>query len=209
MHKAHEDALSQKNESEKKSLFEALTNEAMQLHIKWHQYLELFDTDDERIDLMNKVSPRFFRIVQEALGHDIILCLARLTDRRLKDTVTIYRLPKEIQNENLRTKIQNLINDNEKYFEFCKTWRDNYLAHANLELHTQNDPFEKFLPQADRNTIGDALKAITDILKACEENFGWSSTNGFWDIEKIKIFDGAGKMLKILNEGQSAREKTS
>ena len=196
-------------ETVKDSLFKALTSQAIQLHIRWNQYEELFDANDENIVLMNEVAPPFFRILQEALGHDIILGLARLTDRRSKDTVTIYRLPKEIQNEEMKNRIQKLIEENEPHFKFCKIWRDNHLAHANLEIHTQNGPFENFLPIADRESVANALKAITDILKACEKHFGCDSTDGFWDTREIKIFDGASKMIRVLSEGQRVMKEKS
>jgi len=57
----------------------ALWNEIAWLHIKWAQYLALFGTTPERLELLNCAAPLFFRIVQDTLWEDTVLHLTRVT----------------------------------------------------------------------------------------------------------------------------------
>lgn len=50
------------------SVFNALRNELVWLHVKWHQYRELFGEKPERIDLMNDAAPLFFELSKTASG---------------------------------------------------------------------------------------------------------------------------------------------
>jgi hypothetical protein len=46
-----------------------------------HQYLELFGTKPERLDLLNRSAPGFFRIVQDTFLDDAFLHLSRSTEK--------------------------------------------------------------------------------------------------------------------------------
>ena len=61
--------------------FDALWQELGWLNVKWAQYVELYATKESRIDLLNKTAPLFFRIVQDTLLEDVLLHIARLTER--------------------------------------------------------------------------------------------------------------------------------
>jgi len=83
-------------------VYHALYNECAWLHIKWHQYLVLYGTKPERIDLLNRSAGLFFRIVQDTLWEDTLLHLARLTDRPTsmgKNNLSVQRLPSLIRGD--------------------------------------------------------------------------------------------------------------
>jgi hypothetical protein len=62
-------------------LYNALYNKRVLLHVKWRQYLELFGTKPERLDLLNRSAPGFFRIVQDTFLDDAFLHLSRSTEK--------------------------------------------------------------------------------------------------------------------------------
>ena len=51
-------------------VYNAFYNKCVLLHVKWRQYLELFGTKPERLDLLNRSAPGFFRIVQDTFLDD-------------------------------------------------------------------------------------------------------------------------------------------
>ncbi|WP_407690639.1 AbiU2 domain-containing protein [Rhodocyclus tenuis] len=61
-------------------VYSALWQEVAWINKKWNQYVELFGTSPERIELLNRAAPSFFRTFQDSLLDDVLLHLARLTD---------------------------------------------------------------------------------------------------------------------------------
>lgn len=46
-----------------------LTRNLIDLRIVWQQYRQLFGTDQETINLLNRTSGLFFQVVERGLGH--------------------------------------------------------------------------------------------------------------------------------------------
>ena len=46
-----------------------LWNECSWVHMKWGEYVTIFGTSEERVDLMNRAAPAFTRLMQDALWH--------------------------------------------------------------------------------------------------------------------------------------------
>ena len=61
-------------------IYDALWQEIAWIHKKWAEYVALFGTTPERIELLNQAAPSFFRTVQDSMWEDVLLHLARLTD---------------------------------------------------------------------------------------------------------------------------------
>ena len=59
-----------------------LWQEMAWIHTKWAQYIELFGTNPERIDLLNRAASAMIRTVQDTLWDDVLLHLARLNERK-------------------------------------------------------------------------------------------------------------------------------
>jgi AbiU2 len=62
------------------ALYSALWQELAIAHLYWHEYVELFGAKPERVDVINKAAPAFFRMLQDELWEMSLLYLARLTD---------------------------------------------------------------------------------------------------------------------------------
>jgi AbiU2 len=61
-------------------VYHDLYNQCAWLYVKWHQFVELYGTDPERISLLNHAGGLFFRIVHDIMWDDTLLHLCRLTD---------------------------------------------------------------------------------------------------------------------------------
>src|SRR6185295_5019430 len=78
------------------SQFAELWQQLVYLHCKWMEYVALFGTRSDRIELLNKSAPTFFRIIQDTLWDDILLHICRLTDppeTGKNKNLTIQNLP--------------------------------------------------------------------------------------------------------------------
>ena len=64
--------------------FHYLMQEASRLHLKWNEYEALFNAGPEKVTNMNLAAPGFFWLAQNALWHDIILNVCRITDNGTK-----------------------------------------------------------------------------------------------------------------------------
>src|SRR5271166_410378 len=76
--------------------YSALHNEVAILHLYWKEFLELFGTNQKRIDRLNQTAPGFFQMLQDELFQTNVLHIARLTDPPKsvgKDNLTLRNLP--------------------------------------------------------------------------------------------------------------------
>jgi AbiU2 len=77
--------------------FHHLFQETARLHLKWNEYEALFNAGPVKIANMNLAAPGFFWLAQNALWHDIILHVCRITDNGTK-VLSVKRLPRMTQN---------------------------------------------------------------------------------------------------------------
>lgn len=76
--------------------YSALHNEVAILHLYWKEFVELFGTNEKRIERLNQAAPGFFRMLQDELFQTNVLHIARLTDPPKsagKDNLTLHNLP--------------------------------------------------------------------------------------------------------------------
>ena len=187
-------------------VYNALYNKCAWLHIKWQQYIELYGTKPERIDLLNRAAGLFFRVVQDSLWEDTLLHLTRLTGPPRsagKDNLTVQRLPTLIADEKFRIEIQNLVKAAVDETAFAKDWRNRHIAHDDL-ARAIKDPKAKMLAPASRKHVKDALRAISRILERINE-FYFKSTVFFDHISTTA--DGAESLLYVIRDGVEAEER--
>jgi hypothetical protein len=65
------------------ALYSALWQHFATTYTHWLEYVELFGKKPERIDLLNRAAPQFFRMIQDELWEISLLHLARITDAPL------------------------------------------------------------------------------------------------------------------------------
>lgn len=119
------------------SLLYSLYNEITWLTFKWIEFKELFGTKESRIELMNKSAPFFFFVVQKTLWDNLLLGIARITDppeTRGKKNTTLKALGQYIPDDNFKSEFEKDLNDILTESEFCRDWRNRWIAHMDYEL---------------------------------------------------------------------------
>jgi hypothetical protein len=142
------------------------------------EYVELFGTDVERIELLNRAAPNFFGIIQDVLFQDIMLHVARLTDRvesAGKKNLTVRELPILVRPE-IRGAIERLLEEAKSRTEFCRQWRNRQIAHNDRALALEDKHAEP-LPGASRQKLREALAALANVLNAVSEPYGFAPSS--------------------------------
>jgi len=185
-------------------LFYALVNEVEWLYIKWKEYIFLYGAEQSRIDLLNKVAPLFFRVVQDLLFEGILLHITRLTDPPKsagRDNLTIQKIPPLVSDQRLTEILQSKIEVALQRSVFCRDWRNRHIAHQDLQLVIEEgiNP----LQPANQKMVQEALDAITDVLNTVilhynrsEIGFGVMHNNG-----------GGESLLDFINDALGTEEE--
>ena len=146
-------------------VYHRLWNEVAWLHVKWDQYVQLFGSKPERIDLLNGAAATFFRIVQDTLWEDTLLHLARLTDPAdtgRKSNLTIKRLA-VLVDDALRDDVTGLVETADDKTAFARDWRNRHIAHRDLRL-ALGQGAEPLKP-ASRLKVKAALEVVAAVLQ--------------------------------------------
>jgi hypothetical protein len=160
------------------TVYSALWQEVAQIYRKWTQYVELFGTSPERIDLLNRAAPSMFRTVQDTLWDDVLLHLARLTDPPKsmgKANLSVRHLAALLVRSPIDTKVESLAESACLACAFARDWRNRRLAHSDLglALGTSVQP----LAPASRAAVKAALCAIKDLLNEVARHYLDSETS--------------------------------
>jgi hypothetical protein len=148
-------------------IFHALYEEVVWLHAKWLEYRKLYAHSPERIKLLNNQAQFFFRILQDVLWNDVLLHIARVTDRPVSwqsSNATLQALGPRIADEALRSTVTSLVQRAIEASSFAKQWRDKRLAHLDFAEATREST--TLLPPVSRQNVEDALLAIREVMNA-------------------------------------------
>lgn len=180
------------------AIYSALWQEVGWIHRKWADYVALFGTKPERLELLNRAAPSFFRYVQDSIWEDVLLHLARLTDPPKsagKRNLSLKRLSETVQEPSLRARVAELVAVAHEKTEFARDWRNRRLAHRDLDLAlgTEAEP----LAGASRLAVKEALRAVADVLNAAAAHYLDSTT--MFELG----FDGADAigLLHVIRDG--------
>jgi len=156
-------------------VYHALWNEVGWVHAKWQQFRQLYAHSPACIELLNDVAGHFFGIVQDVLWEDVILHIARLTERPTtagQANLTLVALPPLISDTALAQEVDDLVETAKSEAAFAKKWRDKRLAHRDIlvALEKGAEP----LPGVSRQGVERALAAIRAVMNRLEEYY-WQS----------------------------------
>ena len=177
-------------------LFHELSNECSLLHWKWGEYVILFVSKPERIDLLNEAAGPFFRLVQDNLWEGILLHIARLTDPEKsagKKNLTLHRLPiPGVPNAKAR------IDECSENAKFARDWRNRHIAHRDLgiALGEKAEP----LPPASQQAVQKCLDSIAKVLNEVEFHYCHST----FQYELTSPLPNAESLLYVLRDGIEA-----
>ncbi len=151
--------------------FYALTAEVHLLHVKWGDYMALYDKRS-RVELLNHVAPAYFARLQDVYIHDTFLHISRLTDEPKSGSRTrlpISGLVGMIEAHDLRRKLRPLVADMNRKVRALRSWRDRRIAHHehDLALGQATEP----LPPTTRAMTQSAIEAIAAVLHAVCQHY--------------------------------------
>jgi hypothetical protein len=152
--------------------FYAMFSELGELHNNWGDYLELFGRSPERVDVLNKTAPSFFGRYQTVLWEHIIMHLARLTDSPKamgRDNLSILALPDLIEDSVFAAQVQSLVDQALAKCDFVKSWRNNVLAHKDLDFALKRSTGRAVEP-VSRLRVKQGIDSVGDVLIASSLN---------------------------------------
>jgi AbiU2 len=185
--------------------YTALFQEFVTLNLYWKEFLELFATNDKRIERLNRAAPGFFRMLKDQQFETNMLHLARLTDSPKsagRTNLTVANLPMLVGDQTLKQQLATLLSEVKCKTQFCRDWRNRQFAHSDLALATQ-DGNATPLEAASKENFNEALRAISDVLNTIERFY----FKGGCSFEDIAAHNGAATLLFILGFGVRERER--
>lgn len=181
-------------------VFHHLVQEAARLHLKWNEYVGLFDAGAGQVQKLNRAAPGFFWMVQVGSWNEILLHICRMTDDRT-DVLSLWRLAKLVQ-VGLRDEVKVRLDRLEAATKSARDTRDRYIAHRNIDVML--DRAAKPLADTDREAIVLAIEAIDDLLHFVDNHFTQAGPIMY---ERLDIRGGAKSILDIVERGLRDRDR--
>jgi hypothetical protein len=166
----------------------------------WGEYLVLFGTSEENVQLLNQAASSFAGMIQDALWERVLLHLCRLVDSvetSGKKNLTVRRLPLLVDDA-LKQSVEQAIAKLSDDCTFARDWRNRLISHADLDLSLGTS--SKPLAPASRACVRQALQGLCKILNVVEHHYR-NSTVLFDHIEPIC---GCKSLLYVLKKGLKA-----
>jgi AbiU2 len=185
--------------------YSALFQEVGRLNLYWKEFLELFGTNEKRIERMNRSAPNFFSMLQGQQFETNVLHIARLTDppeTAGKKNLTVRNLPLLVTDQSLQDQLTKLLEKALDKTKFCRDWRNRQFAHADLALALQ-DRLAKPLEAATKERMNAAVSALSDVLNAMERHY----FKGGCSFDDIAAHNGVMTLLFTLGFGVNARDE--
>jgi HEPN superfamily AbiU2-like protein len=185
------------------NVFFRLRNETVMLHWKWGEFVALFGTKPERIELLNEAAGAFFWVVQDTLWADVLLRIARLTDpsqSARKDNLTLARLTALVAAP-LGVEVERLFQECVATSAFARDWRNRRIAHSDLALALEQQSATP-LATASRKAVNDALAAFVALLNSVQVHYLRSEA-----MYELHTHGDAVSLLYVLRDGLKSDEE--
>lgn len=174
------------------SAFGILHRKLIELHIVWQQYQQLFGTDEETVELLNRTAGLFFKVTQDELWDSVLLGISRMTDppeTRGKKNLTIHSLPLLIDDPTLREELEELCQGALEDASFAREHRNKRIAHQDHGYATDREV--NGLSGISRERVNAMLTSIGKVLNRLDLHFKDSTT--FYD----DFIDSSGARVLI------------
>lgn len=185
-----------------------LTRNLIDLRIVWQQYRQLFGTDQETINLLNRTSGLFFQVVERELWDMVLIAITRITDpassgrKDPRKNLTLRSLPELISDKALRESVtQDLV--------MARSSSEDARQHRNRRIAHQDDTYVRTrheadaLPPISRQNIEDAIYALGEVLNNIRRRY----MNSEMDYSDFVAIDGAETLLQKLRRLEELEEQ--
>jgi hypothetical protein len=179
--------------------YTALWQETAQLFMAFGEFVELFGISKERVDLLNKVAPNFFHHIQGLMWDNILLSIARITDKPslAKNTnITVCSLPNLVEDGRLKIELTSNIDKLINLVEFCRSYRNKKIAHLDFGAYWLTPALA--LERGTRKRIEEILNEVEAILNLVDGHFFESETR----FKHISVHGGASTLVNKLKKAK-------
>lgn len=188
-------------------VYTALRDDVTRLHAKWIEYRTLYAHSPERVELLNKAAGHFFGVLQRTLYDDLLLHLARLTDRAetpgpkgvTRSNLSVQQLPLLVPAE-LRAGVDRAVTAAVTACELARAWRNKIGAHTDLKTALVSVE----LPDMTRAQFDAAVAVLRDLLNVVERHY-WQSTVLYEDT--IVPLNDAEALVRCLDIGVQEQQR--
>jgi len=177
-------------------VYNCLQAECTLLNSTWRQFIELFATNAERIEVLKWSAEYFFHVVRDVFLDSTLLRLSRITDlpsMGKKQNVTLALLP-SLVDDVLRPQIDAALIQVQESTTFARDWRNRHIAHQDFGL-TFGDSASP-LATATRKNVTDAIADVNSLLNLVESHY----VKGTIAFERLIARGQADDLIQVLNE---------
>lgn len=181
--------------------YDLLQNEVGALRYRLGEYVALFVSSRERIDLLNAVAGVFFRMLSETLWGDMLMHLGRITDPATQGrfvNLSLERLSQTVD-ASYKPAVMTAVEAAIQAAGFARDGRNKVYAHRDLD--TVRDPQGSNITLGSVDQMGEAIAACEAALDTVARCYGANRGTYFHDI-RIGI---AKDMLRTLEAGHTAQ----
>jgi AbiU2 len=190
-------------------VFADLWQDLVVLQATWEIFTDLFATEQDTVDLLNEVSPFFFRVVQETLLHELHMLLARMTDPpfsgpgQKQHNISLPRLLHEIEAADkspFPTEVKPIISDIVDRCASLRKIRHKVIAHNDLHVALQLAPSLQGLTRRELEAL---IDDVIGLMNKVEIHYRDSAT-----VYKRGVAATAVEhLLEYLRQGRGALQR--
>lgn len=190
-------------------VYRPLRGELVNIHVQWRLFLQLYGTDPDRIELLNRFAGGLFGVVQEVLYDDLVLAVFRLHDPAKSGKFENLSLPSLVGavrgvNSQLAASLARGSGDLVALLDPYAEWRNKRIAHNDLETAKAQYFGSSPLEGPSREVIARALAIACGVLNEVAAAYGEGETR----YGEVILAAGDGDALvRHLNELSTRNDK--
>jgi hypothetical protein len=165
------------------ALEKGLWNRVVWLRHLWKENSTLFAKEQSTVDLLNRMAPAFFQMVQGLMLHETMIAISRLLDpaRTMgRDNLTMAQLVDVLARHapSVAAEVRDLLDTVKSKAEPIRDRRNRALAHLDLGL-ALGHPNAKPVDQLTYQTVEEVIGLLEEILDEVDHHFEGRTTA--WD----------------------------
>jgi hypothetical protein len=188
------------------TLWTTLDREITWLHGRWIIYRQLFGTNKERVELLNKSAGTFFNVLQDVLLHDVQLSLSKLGDPAgsgSRENMTLEALHQVLQTSGETLAADKMKASMQRFAMACikiRHRRNKWIAHFDRSTMLNDDVIPRMGPS--REEIESALAALRKAMNCISLHYAETTIS----YEHFSMQADGEALIQSLRRGLRYRE---